>query len=74
MRFPKIFGICGISLNDIEHFIRIFPTYQGNYPNYYKLCLDLLRPGGIIVFDNSLYADRVITDVTSVGAPGLSAL
>ncbi|XP_063675627.1 uncharacterized protein LOC134812243 [Bolinopsis microptera] len=39
---------------------------KGNYPNYYKLCLELLRPGGIIVFDNSLYGNKVLTDLTSV--------
>jgi len=38
---------------------------KDNYPNYYKLCLELLRPGGIIVFDNSLYANRILTDQTS---------
>jgi len=36
---------------------------KGNYPNYYKLCLELLRPGGVIVFDNSLYGNRILTDL-----------
>ena len=39
---------------------------KNNYPNYYKLCLDLLRPGGIIVFDNSLYKSGVINSPNSV--------
>jgi len=30
-----------------------------NYPSYYKLCMELVRPGGIIVFDNSLFGRKV---------------
>uniref|UniRef100_F1LDN3 Catechol O-methyltransferase domain-containing protein 1 n=1 Tax=Ascaris suum TaxID=6253 RepID=F1LDN3_ASCSU len=31
-----------------------------NYPNYYEKCVQLLRPGGIIVIDNALRCGRVI--------------
>ena len=41
---------------------------KDNYPNYYKLCVDLLRPGGVIVFDNSLYRGGVVYNQTSVPA------
>ncbi len=30
-----------------------------NYPNYYELGLELLRPGGLIVVDNVLWSGRV---------------
>jgi len=38
---------------------------KGNYPSYYKLCFELLRPGGVIVFDNSLFGNRILSDQTS---------
>lgn len=31
-----------------------------NYPAYYELCLDLLRPGGVIAADNVLWSGRVL--------------
>lgn len=31
-----------------------------NYANYYERCLALLRPGGLIVVDNTLWAGRVL--------------
>ncbi|MBI4850415.1 MAG: class I SAM-dependent methyltransferase [Acidobacteria bacterium] len=31
-----------------------------NYPNYYKECLKILRPGGLIVVDNVLWSGRVL--------------
>ena len=40
--------------------------YQNNYPNYYELSLQLLRPNGIIIIDNMLWhgdvADENKTD------------
>jgi predicted O-methyltransferase YrrM len=39
---------------------------KGNYPQYYEHCLNLLRPGGLILIDNVLWsgavADPTITD------------
>jgi predicted O-methyltransferase YrrM len=32
---------------------------KGNYGAYYEACLDLLRPGGLIVLDNMLWSGRV---------------
>jgi len=32
---------------------------KGNYSAYYEACLDLLRPGGLIVLDNMLWSGRV---------------
>ena len=29
------------------------------YPQYYELCLELLRPGGLLIFDNALWSGRV---------------
>lgn len=31
-----------------------------NYPAYYELCFDLLRPGGVIAADNVLWSGRVL--------------
>ncbi|CAH8582718.1 unnamed protein product [Schistosoma rodhaini] len=31
-----------------------------NYSNYYKLCLKLVRPRGIIAIDNVLWSHRVL--------------
>ena len=32
------------------------------YDEYYELCLQLIRPGGIIAFDNTLRGGRVLLD------------
>ncbi len=32
---------------------------KGNYATYYELCLELLRPGGLIAVDNVLWSGRV---------------
>jgi len=32
---------------------------KSNYGGYYEACLDLLRPGGLIVLDNMLWSGRV---------------
>ena len=31
-----------------------------NYDNYYELCLQLVRPGGLILIDNTLWSGKVI--------------
>ncbi len=31
-----------------------------NYPRYYELCLSLLRPGGLLAVDNTLWNGRVL--------------
>ncbi len=30
-----------------------------NYPDYYKMAVDLLRPGGLVILDNMLWSGRV---------------
>ena len=32
---------------------------KANYQNYYELCLELLNPNGIIIFDNVLWSGAV---------------
>jgi predicted O-methyltransferase YrrM len=31
-----------------------------SYPEYYELCLELLRPGGLLLADNTLWSGRVV--------------
>jgi len=49
-----------------------------NYPNYYALCLRLLRPGGVLMFDNTLWggatADVGRQDEDTLGIRRLNAL
>ncbi len=33
---------------------------KGNYPNYYEPVLGLLRPGGLVAFDNVLWSGRIV--------------
>jgi len=43
---------------------------KASYPDYYEACLVLLRAGGVLVFDNTLWggavADESVTDVDTV--------
>lgn len=32
---------------------------KANYPRYYSACLDLIRPGGVILVDNVLWSGRI---------------
>jgi O-methyltransferase len=34
---------------------------KANYPEYYEKCLGLLRPGGLMVVDNTLFFGRVLS-------------
>ena len=49
-----------------------------NYPNYYEKCLQLLRPGGIILVDNVLWGGRVanqdIDDEDTLGIRRLNTI
>ncbi|MCC2677814.1 MAG: SAM-dependent methyltransferase [Pseudobdellovibrio sp.] len=50
---------------------------KSNYPNYYEACLQLLRPGGLMVLDNMLWdgavADESVTDETTVTLRNLNS-
>lgn len=50
---------------------------KANYGSYYALCLELLRPGGLIAIDNALWSGRVaddsITDENTVAIRALNA-
>ena len=35
---------------------------KGNYDHYYERCLQLVRPGGLVVLDNMLWKGRVVND------------
>jgi O-methyltransferase len=49
-----------------------------NYPRYYEQSLELVRPGGLIVVDNTLFfgrvADPAFTDADTEGVRALNAL
>lgn len=50
---------------------------KANYPRYYELSMELLRPGGLIVVDNTLFFGRVVdpayTDADTAGVRALNA-
>lgn len=50
---------------------------KANYPRYYELSLELLRPGGLVVVDNTLFFGRVadpeFTDADTAGVRELNA-
>jgi predicted O-methyltransferase YrrM len=50
---------------------------KANYDAYYEACLQLLRPGGLIALDNTLWdgkvADPLVTDADTVGIRTLNA-
>ncbi|MEJ0067188.1 MAG: class I SAM-dependent methyltransferase [Caulobacteraceae bacterium] len=50
---------------------------KGNYDNYYERALKLMRPGGLILFDNMLWsgavADPSATDLDTVALRALNA-
>jgi predicted O-methyltransferase YrrM len=35
---------------------------KSNYDNYYEFCLELVRPGGLIIIDNTLWSGHVADD------------
>ncbi|HEU0204662.1 MAG TPA: class I SAM-dependent methyltransferase [Burkholderiaceae bacterium] len=45
-----------------------------NYDAYYEACLQLLRPGGLIVFDNVLWGGRVAREADEADTRALQAL
>ncbi|MGC5346841.1 O-methyltransferase [Streptomyces sp. DT24] len=51
---------------------------KANYPRYYELSLSLIRPGGLIVVDNTLFFGRVVdptaSDADTAGVRELNAL
>eukprot|EP00357_Protocruzia_adherens_P023524 CAMPEP_0115021352 /NCGR_PEP_ID=MMETSP0216-20121206/30832_1 /TAXON_ID=223996 /ORGANISM="Protocruzia adherens, Strain Boccale" /LENGTH=197 /DNA_ID=CAMNT_0002393685 /DNA_START=877 /DNA_END=1466 /DNA_ORIENTATION=+ len=38
---------------------------KGNYDNYYERCLLLVRPGGVVIVDNTLWDGRVVNHATT---------
>ncbi|MFJ2441870.1 MULTISPECIES: O-methyltransferase [unclassified Streptomyces] len=50
---------------------------KANYPRYYELAMELVRPGGLIVVDNTLFFGRVVdpacTDADTEGVRALNA-
>lgn len=50
---------------------------KANYPRYYDLSMELVRPGGLIVVDNTLFFGRVVdpqcTDADTAGVRALNS-
>ncbi len=42
------------------------------YDDYYELCLQLIRPGGLIMFDNTLWSGKVVDE--NSGDPDVQAI
>jgi predicted O-methyltransferase YrrM len=47
---------------------------KANYDGYYERCLQLIRPGGVIVFDNMLWGGAVALPSTDADTTALQAL
>lgn len=48
---------------------------KNNYAPYYELCLELLRPGGVILIDNTLWGGQVAnSEVTDADTEGIRAV
>lgn len=47
---------------------------KSNYDNYYEQCLALVRPGGLIAFDNTLWGGAVIRPAMDADTAALQAL
>lgn len=62
--------------NEGEFDMAFVDADKSNYLNYYEKCLRLLRPGGLLVFDNTLWngdvADKTIQDTDTVAIRALN--
>jgi caffeoyl-CoA O-methyltransferase len=47
---------------------------KGGYLTYYELLVPMLRPGGVVVFDNSLYFGEVVNDSTDPDVIAIKAV
>jgi len=47
---------------------------KGGYLTYYELLVPLLRPGGVVVFDNSLYFGEVVKDSSDPDVVAIKAV
>lgn len=47
---------------------------KSSYGTYFERCLELLRPGGVVAFDNVLWSGEVTTASTDVDTAALRAL
>jgi len=45
-----------------------------SYPTYYELVLERLRPGGLVVFDNSLYSGAVLDPTDDANTQAIMAV
>ncbi|MFJ8278624.1 O-methyltransferase [Streptomyces griseoviridis] len=62
-----------------DHFGLVFiDADKVNYPRYYELALRLVRPGGVVVVDNTLFFGRVVdplaVDADTAGVRALNAV
>ncbi|MEN8249164.1 MAG: O-methyltransferase [Bacteroidota bacterium] len=58
-------GKANLILNDIENGIDLafIDADKGNYPDYYDLLIEKVKPGGYIIADNVLWSGKVIEEV-----------
>ncbi len=52
---PENVQVCGQHYFDVA----FIDADKVNYEAYYDLCLQLIKPGGVISFDNTLWGGRV---------------
>jgi predicted O-methyltransferase YrrM len=57
-----------------SHDFAFIDADKANYDHYYERCLELLRPGGVIAFDNMLWGGAVALPSTDADTTALQAL
>lgn len=55
-------GLSVIPLLNLQPDFIFVDADKSNYPAYLDLCLPILKPGGVILFDNTLWSKRVLNE------------
>lgn len=50
----------GLKLESNDYDFAFIDADKNNYPNYFKIIYNLIKPGGVIIIDNALWKGKVI--------------